>query len=89
MPPSDLADDAERVKSRDKAAISRALNLVEDRRSESQQRVASLLAALKSAPLAIGGHRVGIIIVFRSARSKQPVEQFGYGDREDGIDVIP
>ena len=60
MPPSDLADDAERVTSRDKSAISRALNLVEDRRPESQQRVASLLAALKDAPLATSGHRVGL-----------------------------
>lgn len=60
MPPSDLEDDAKGVISRDKTAISRALNLVEDRRPESQTRVASLLAALKGAPLALRGHRVGL-----------------------------
>ncbi|MFW2390105.1 MAG: methylmalonyl Co-A mutase-associated GTPase MeaB [Polyangiales bacterium] len=60
MPPSDLADDAQRVMSSDKAAVSRALNLVEDRRPESQARVASLLAALKDAPKSAVGHRVGL-----------------------------
>jgi len=60
MPPSDLADDATHVMSADKAAVSRALNLVEDRRPESHARVAELLAALKDAPRAVGGHRVGL-----------------------------
>ncbi|TNF60089.1 MAG: methylmalonyl Co-A mutase-associated GTPase MeaB, partial [Deltaproteobacteria bacterium] len=46
--------------SADKAAVSRALNLVEDRRPESHARVAELLAALKDAPKAAGGHRVGL-----------------------------
>jgi LAO/AO transport system kinase len=60
MPPSEIADDAQKVMSADKAAVSRALNLVEDRRAESHQRVADLLAALKDAPKAGGGHRVGL-----------------------------
>ena len=60
MPPSDPADDAQQVMSSDKAAVSRALNLVEDRRPESQARVASLLAALKDAPKSAVGHRVGL-----------------------------
>jgi LAO/AO transport system kinase len=60
MPPSDIADDAQRVMSADKAAVSRALNLVEDRRSESHARVADLLAVLKDSPKAAGGHRVGL-----------------------------
>lgn len=60
MPPSDLADDARRVMRADKAAVSRALNVVEDRRPESHARVADLLAALKDAPKARGGHRVGL-----------------------------
>jgi LAO/AO transport system kinase len=60
MPPSEVDDDATHVMSRDKAAISRALNLVEDRRAESQSRVAGLLAELKRAPLAQRGHRVGL-----------------------------
>lgn len=60
MPPSDLADDARRVMSADKTAVSRALNLVEDRRAESQARVTDLLARLKDAPKAAGGHRVGL-----------------------------
>lgn len=64
MPPNDLvnepADDARRVMSAEKAAVSRALNLVEDRRPESHARVADLLAALKDAPKAAGGHRVGL-----------------------------
>jgi LAO/AO transport system kinase len=46
--------------SSDKAAISRALNLVEDRRPASQAHVAALLAVLKDAPKAAGGHRVGL-----------------------------
>ncbi|KPK17043.1 MAG: hypothetical protein AMJ62_03120 [Myxococcales bacterium SG8_38] len=46
--------------SADKAAVSRALNVVEDRRPESHARVADLLAALKDAPKAQGGHRVGL-----------------------------
>ncbi len=58
MPPND--PDAEHVMSGDKAAISRALNLVEDRRAVSQSRVAALLAALQRAPLAASGHRVGL-----------------------------
>ena len=60
MPPSDPSEDAQQVMSSDKAAVSRALNLVEDRRHESQARVAALLAALKDAPKAAGGHRVGL-----------------------------
>jgi LAO/AO transport system kinase len=60
MPPSDSDDDAQHVMSADKAAVSRALNLVEDRRAESHARVAELLAALKDAPKAAGGHRVGL-----------------------------
>jgi len=60
MPPSDQADDARHVMSADKAAVSRALNLVEDRRPESHARVTKLLAALKDAPKAAGGHRVGL-----------------------------
>jgi len=60
MPLSDIADDAEQVMSANKAAVSRALNLVEDRRAESHARVAELLAALKDAPKAAGGHRVGL-----------------------------
>ena len=60
MPPSDPSEDARHVMSSDKAAVSRALNLVEDRRLESHARVAALLAALKDAPKAAGGHRVGL-----------------------------
>ena len=60
MPRSDSAHDAQDVMSADKAAVSRALNLVEDRRPESHGRVAELLAALKDAPRAAGGHRVGL-----------------------------
>ena len=60
MPPSDSDNDAQHVISADKAAVSRALNLVEDRRPESHARVAELLAALKDAPKAAGGHRVGL-----------------------------
>ena len=58
MPPSDLADDPQAVMSADKAAVSRALNLVEDRRPEAHTRVTELLAKLKDAPKAAGGHRV-------------------------------
>jgi LAO/AO transport system kinase len=60
MPPSDVADDAQQVMSANKAAVSRALNLVEDRRPESHARVAELLAALKDAPKSTDGHRVGL-----------------------------
>ena len=60
MPPSDLPDDAEQVMSADKAAVSRALNLVEDRRPGAQASVTELLAALKSAPKASAGHRIGL-----------------------------
>jgi LAO/AO transport system kinase len=60
MPPSDLADDARQVMSADKGAVSRALNVVEDRRPESHARVADLLAALRDAPKVAGGHRVGL-----------------------------
>ena len=60
MPPSDVADDAQQVMSANKAAVSRALNLVEDRRAESHARVAELLAALKDAPKSTDGHRVGL-----------------------------
>jgi LAO/AO transport system kinase len=57
---SDTADDAQQVMLANKTAISRALNLVEDRRAESHARVADLLAALKDAPKAASGHRVGL-----------------------------
>jgi LAO/AO transport system kinase len=60
MPPSDIAADADMVMSANKGAISRALNLVEDRRPEAHSRVADLLAALKNAPKAAAGHRVGL-----------------------------
>ncbi len=60
MPPSDPAQDAKHVMASDKVAVSRALNLVEDRRPESHARVAELLAALKDAPKAAAGHRVGL-----------------------------
>jgi LAO/AO transport system kinase len=60
MPPSDLSGDARLVMSADKAAVSRSLNLVEDRRSDAHARVAGLLAALKDAPKAAAGHRVGL-----------------------------
>jgi len=60
MPPSDLAEDARDVMSADKAAVSRALNLVEDRRPEAHTRVTELLTALRNAPKAAGGHRVGL-----------------------------
>ena len=60
MPPSDSADEAQQVMAADKAAVSRALNLVEDRRAEAHTRVTELLAALKNAPKALGGHRVGL-----------------------------
>ena len=60
MPPSDIADHARKVMSADKAAVSRALNLVEDRRAASHAQVAELLGALKDAPKAAGGHRVGL-----------------------------
>jgi len=60
MPPSDLPDDAQQVMSADKAAVARALNLVEDRRPEAQTGVTKLLAALKGAPKAASGHRVGL-----------------------------
>jgi LAO/AO transport system kinase len=60
MQPSDAADDARQVMAADKAAVSRALNLVEDRRAESHARVADLLGQLKDAPKAMGGHRVGL-----------------------------
>ena len=62
MPPSDVADDAQQVMSANKAAVSRALNLVEDRRAESHARVAELLAALKDAPKSTDGHRVGLTL---------------------------
>ena len=60
MPPSEPDDDARQVMSADKAAVSRALNLVEDRRAKSHERVADLLAVLKDSPKAAGGHRVGL-----------------------------
>jgi LAO/AO transport system kinase len=60
MPPSDLATDAQHVMSADKTAVSRALNLVEDRRPEAHARVIELLTRLKDAPKAIGGHRFGL-----------------------------
>lgn len=44
----------------DKAAVSRALNLVEDRRESSQARVARLLEGLRPAPKAATGHRIGL-----------------------------
>ncbi|MBW2508332.1 MAG: methylmalonyl Co-A mutase-associated GTPase MeaB [Deltaproteobacteria bacterium] len=57
---SEIAGEAQQVMSANKGAVSRALNLVEDRRAESHARVAELLAALKDAPKAMGGHRVGL-----------------------------
>jgi len=60
MPPSELADDAQHVMAADKAAVSSALNLVEDRRPEAHARVTALLAKLKDAPRAASGHRVGL-----------------------------
>lgn len=60
MPLTDLASDAERVMSADKAAVSRALNLVEDRRPDAHARVTELLTRLKDAPKATRGHRVGL-----------------------------
>ena len=60
MPPSDLPNDARQVMSAEKAAVSRALNLVEDRRPEAHAHVTALLAALKDAPKAADGHRVGL-----------------------------
>jgi LAO/AO transport system kinase len=60
MPPSDPVDDADRVMAADKTAVSRALNLVEDKRADAHDRVAELLASLKDAPKAVGGHRVGL-----------------------------
>lgn len=60
MPPSEPVDDANQVMAANKAAVSRALNLVEDKRSEAHDRVTELLASLKDAPKALGGHRVGL-----------------------------
>jgi len=60
MPRSDIADHAAEVMSANKTAISRALNLVEDRRVESHAHVADLLGALRDAPKAASGHRVGL-----------------------------
>ena len=60
MPPSDPVDDAKRVMTADKAAVSSALNLVEDKRADAHDRVAELLASLQGAPKALGGHRVGL-----------------------------
>lgn len=60
MPPSDTAADAKLVVAADKAAVSRALNLVEDKRADAHDRVTELLASLKDAPKAVGGHRVGL-----------------------------
>ena len=60
MPPSDPSEEARRVMSADKSAVSRALNLVEDRRPESHARVADLLAVLQDAPKAREGHRIGL-----------------------------
>lgn len=44
----------------DKAAVARALNLVEDRRGEARHAMAELLEALVDAPRAQGGHRIGL-----------------------------
>lgn len=60
MPPSDITEEAQKVMSADKAAVSRALNLVEDRRPAAHARVADLLAELKGASRAAHGHRVGL-----------------------------
>ena len=60
MPLSEIADEARRVMSADKTAVSRALNLVEDRRAQSHSRVAELLNVLKDAPKAALGHRIGL-----------------------------
>jgi LAO/AO transport system kinase len=60
MRPSEAAEDAAAVIAADKTAVSRALNLVENRRESSQAQVASLLEALRPAPKAAAGHRVGL-----------------------------
>jgi len=60
MPPTDLLPDVEQVIAANKSAVSRALNLVEDRRPEAHARVTELLARLKDAPKATSGHRVGL-----------------------------
>ncbi|MFW6049937.1 MAG: methylmalonyl Co-A mutase-associated GTPase MeaB [Myxococcota bacterium] len=48
------------VAAADKAAISRALNLVEDRRDAARRDVAALLERLERVPLTQQGHRVGL-----------------------------
>ena len=55
-----IDDLAKGVIAGDKPSVSRALNLVEDRREASRARVAALLDALASAPRASDGHRVGV-----------------------------
>lgn len=57
MPRSDIANGIARS---DKKAVSQALNLVEDRRPESQTQVALLLGAIQNEARALGGHRIGL-----------------------------
>jgi LAO/AO transport system kinase len=54
------AVDAEAVAEGDRVAISRALNLVEDRRDTARAQVAELLERLATVPLTHEGHRVGL-----------------------------
>ena len=53
-------DLAQGVRARDKASIARALNTIENRRSEAERDVAALLSALAEGADAGHGHRVGI-----------------------------
>ena len=54
------SDEAALVMNADKAAVSRALNLVEDKRTEAHARVTELLASLRGAPKSARGHRIGL-----------------------------
>ena len=60
MRPNDVAPYAAGVMAADKPSVSRALNLVEDRRPESQSQVAALLGALRDAPRIAAGQRIGL-----------------------------
>ena len=51
---------AEGVRSADKASVSRALNLIENRRADVAEQVGELLAALDEPATRIRGHRVGL-----------------------------
>src|SRR5689334_20441675 len=51
---------AAQVRHGDRAAVARALNLVEDRRADARAKAADLLAALEVGPLPDPGHRVGL-----------------------------